>query len=192
MSNVLTIKAQSAVTMHLDSIEKILDRRYTGGAKAFFKQLSQVIRYPAEARTNCRMGTVLIDLKIKPSGSLDSMAIKNDVEVGMGIEDEVVKSIVSTKGQWLPAEDKTLVSFSISFLIEDTNKRNKDKFDGTMVVVGYGSMPTGCPSNADIVKDFEKAKKKNNTKKQIALCEELLRRMPTSEAYIKELAALKK
>ncbi len=58
-----------------------------------------------------------------------------------------------------------------------------------MYVVGYGY--DKCPLTQDFIKAFEKAKNKNKYKEAIGLCEDILRRIPNSVEYKKELADLK-
>jgi hypothetical protein len=182
---------RSSDTMSFDSIKKILNQRFEGGDAAFFKQLSKTLRYPLEARENCRIGTVFVDLKIKPSGAFDSLNIKNEVVIGMGIEQEVSRSVFSTKGKWLKATEYSFISFSVGFNLGEGSDQVKDNINATIVVIGYSLPPSSCLSNKAIIKDFERAKKKNNKKEMLEACEELRRRMPNSEEYKKELALLK-
>ena len=183
----LYIYAQNETQEQLDSITyKALDQRYEGGQKAFFKYFGQNVRFPQDARFNCRLGTLLISLKIRPTGSIDSLHFTNDLELGMGIEDDVIRCLIGTKGKWIKTDDYTTLNFSIAYCMEEDKERPK----ASMLVVGYGS-PSHCPTYQDNVKAFEKAKKKKNYKEAIALCEDLLRRRPLSEVYKKELAELK-
>lgn len=104
----------------------------------------------------------------------------------MGIENEVIRCLLSTKGQWLKADDSATLTFSIAFWIEE----EKDRPHATMLVVAYGSS-SFCPKYQDIVKAYDKAKKKKSYKEAIELCEELRRRNPLSEEYKKEYVELK-
>ncbi len=181
----LCLSAQKETQEQIDSVAfQALDQRYEGGQKAFFKYFGQNVRFPHDARFNCRLGTLLISLKIRPTGGIDSLHFTNDLELGMGIEDEVIRCLIGTKGKWIKTTDYTTLNFSIAFCMEEDKERPK----ASMLVVGYG---TPCPTHQDIVKAFEKAKKKKNYKEAIALCEDLLRRRPLSEDYKKELAELK-
>ena len=183
----LYISAQNKTQEQIDSVAyQALDQRYEGGQKAFFKYFAQNLRFPQDARFNCRLGTLLISLKIRPTGGIDSLHFTNALQLGMGIEDEVIRCLIGTKGKWIKTTDYTTLSFSIAFCMEEDKERPK----ATMLIVGYGS-PSNCPTYQDIVKAFEKAKKKKNYKEAIGLCEDLLRRRPLSEDYKKELADLK-
>jgi hypothetical protein len=178
--------AQTPLTMTSDSVEKLMEKRYKGGKKGFFTDLSQNIRYPMEARENCRTGVVLAYMKIRPSGGIDSILFNNDVELGMGIEAELARCLLLTKGKWLKSEEYTTFNFSVGFLIE-----GNDKLKATISVVAYGWPTEKCPTNNELIKQLEKAQKKEKYKEAIVLCEDLLRRLPNSEEYKKELENLK-
>jgi hypothetical protein len=175
------VKASPADSLAFSVIEK----RYKGGTKAFFTDMSKTLLCPQEAVDNCRLGTVLLTVKIRSSGVIDSVLLKNDVEIGMGIEPVVVNALLLTKGNWTRAVEYATFSFSIAFCEAD-----KDKPDATMLV----TLLTGsnCPSNSDLTSRLEKAKKKKKYKEAAELCEDLLRRLPNSAQYKTELAELKR
>lgn len=181
--------AQKETRQEIDSVaSQVLDQRFVGGQKAFYKHIGQTIRYPLEARENCRGGTLFLSVKIRPSGAIDSIQFKNDIELGMGIENEVIRCLLSTKGQWLKANDYAVLNFSIAFWIEEA--KAKDRPTATLLVVAYG-FSSFCPTYQDIVKAYEKAKKKKSYREAIDLCEDLRRRNPYSEDFKKEYQELK-
>ena len=98
----LYISAQKETQDQIDSVAfQALDQRYEGGQKAFFKYFGQNVRFPQDARFNCRLGTLLISLKIRPTGGIDSLHFTNALQLGMGIEDEVIRCLIGTKGKWI-------------------------------------------------------------------------------------------
>ena len=98
----LYISAQNKTQEQIDSVAyQALDQRYEGGQKAFFKYFAQNLRFPQDARFNCRLGTLLISLKIRPTGGIDSLHFTNALQLGMGIEDEVIRCLIGTKGKWI-------------------------------------------------------------------------------------------
>ena len=164
---------------------QVLDKRFKGGEKGFLKYFGEQLKYPMEARQNCRLGTLLVNVKIRPSGALDSIAFKNDVTFDMGIEEEVIRCLVGSKGQWLKSTESAYLSFSIGFTMDEKNKMGT-----TLLVVAYGYPKIGCATNQEVIKAFEKAKKHNTPKEALELCEELLRRLPYTDIYKKELVDL--
>jgi hypothetical protein len=179
--------AQNPSQASLDSaVFKTIDTRYKGGYKAFFTVLGETLRCPKEAVENCRWGIVLVRLKIRPSGVIDSVIFKNDIPLGMGIEEEIAAVLLTTKGKWTRAVEYETIDFSIAF------HEDEDKPQATMLVTisKYGAI-ADCPSNDELIKHLERAKKKAQYKKAILLCEDLIRRFPHSEDYKKELVFLK-
>ena len=183
----LNFYAQNQQTTPADSVAFItLDKRYKGGNKAFFTHIAPILKCPQEARENCRLGILLVRLKIRSSGVIDSIIFRNDTPLGMGIEQEVATVLLSTKGQWTRAVEYSMIDFSIAFHEE------KDKPKATVLVTLYSTDGSQqCPSNQDLIKDLEKAKKKEQYKKAVTICEDLIRRFPDSEDYKKELIFLK-
>ena len=182
------LSAQDEKPSAADSLAfNVLDHRFVGGSAAFFKFMGQNIRYPVQARQNCREGISLVRVKLRPTGVVDSIQFQNDVAIGMGVEDEIIRCLLGTKGKWLRSADYPELLFSVAF-----NLNEKYKPDATIVALGY-TVPglASCPTNEETLKSFEKAKKKKNYKEALELCQDLLRRMPNSETYKKEFASLK-
>jgi hypothetical protein len=96
--------------------------------------------------------------------------------------------LLGTKGKWLRSADYPELLFSIGFSLDGAYKPAS-----TIIATGYSTpVSKGCTiPNEDIIKSFERAKKKKNYKEALGLCQELLRRMPNSETYKKEFASLK-
>ena len=163
-----------------------LNKKFKGGEEGFIRYFGYNLKYPMEARLKCRIGILLTTVKIRPSGDIDSIQFNNEIELGLGLEDEVVRCLLSTKGRWQKSEEYSKFTFSVAFHMDESNMPN-----ATVAVVAYGLPANGCPTNKDVIELFQKAKKKNQVKEAIELCEDILRRIPTSDEYKKELVTLK-
>jgi hypothetical protein len=184
----LYLSAQNEVISPADSATfNVLDHRFIGGKMAFFKFLGENIIYPVEAREHCRQGVSLVRVKLRPTGVVDSIQFQNAIAIGMGIEEEILRCLLGTKGKWLRSADYPELLFSIGFSLDE-----KEQSQATIVIAGSG-MPQNlnCPTEKSIIEAFQKAKKKKNYKEALELCQDLLRRMPNSETYKKEFAFLK-
>lgn len=183
------LSAQDEKPSPADSVAfDVLDHRFIGGKAAFFKFIGENIKYPVQARESCREGISLVRVKLRPTGVVDSIQFQNDVAIGMGIEDEILRCLLGTKGKWIRSLDYPELLFSVGFSLDGAYKPI------SMVnVTGYTVPKSGSCStaNEDIIKSFERAKKKKNYKEALELCQDLLRRMPNSETYKKEFASLK-
>lgn len=183
----ILLNAQENPGLSTDTVlTNILNRRYKGGETAFIKYMSDNLRYPTAAMENCRIGIVLTTLKLHPSGDIDSILFNNEIEFGMGIEDEILRVLLMTRGKWIKSEIPTTLSFSVAFQMDEEHLP-----DATIVLVGYGQPKGGCPSDKSLIKTYEKYKKKDQYKEMKEVCEDLIRRMPKNEFYIQELILLK-
>jgi hypothetical protein len=164
----------------------VLNKRFKGGENAFMKFLGQNLKYPMDARLNCRIGTVSATVKIRSTGVIDSILFKNEVMLGLGIEEEVARCLLSTKGQWTKVDEYSALSLKINFDMDESNLKNAN-----VSIIAFGLPANGCPTNKDVINAFKKAKKKQKTQEAIELCEDILRRLPNSEEYKLELKNLK-
>ena len=164
----------------------VLNKRFKGGENAFMKFLGQNLKYPMDARLNCRIGTVSATIKIRSTGIIDSILFKNEVMLGLGIEEEVARCLLSTKGQWTKVDEYSTLSLTINFDMDESNLKNAN-----ISIIAFGLPVNGCPTNKDVINAFKKAKKKQKNQEAIELCEDILRRLPNSEEYKLELKNLK-
>jgi hypothetical protein len=165
---------------------QILNQRFIGGEQSFLRHLAENIKYPMDARENCRIGILMTNTIISAKGSIDSINFENEIPLGMGIEDEVIRCIASTKGQWMTAQKSSKLTLTFSFTLDEIKLPQTN-----LAIVGYGTLASGCPSDKQLIKSFESAKKKKKYKKAIQLCEDIIRRMPMANEYKQELASLK-
>ncbi|MFM7851827.1 MAG: energy transducer TonB, partial [Flammeovirgaceae bacterium] len=74
-----------------------------GGLAAFYKQVSQVIRYPAKARRNRIEGKVFVQFVVQEDGTLtDFRVIKG---IGGGCDEEALRSVMSSP-RWQPGKQR--------------------------------------------------------------------------------------
>ncbi|MEI7587825.1 MAG: hypothetical protein WCJ44_34555, partial [Runella sp.] len=170
----ISLRAQENPGLSTDTaLANILNRRFKGGESAFLKYMGNNLRYPPEAMQHCRLGIVLVALKLRPSGDIDSVLFKNEVKFGMGIEDEILRVLLMSRGKWIKSETTTIISFSIAF-----QTLEEQSSDATIIVIGYEMPQGGCPTDKALIKNYEKYKKKDQYKELKEVCEDLIRRMP--------------
>ncbi|MBL7815905.1 MAG: hypothetical protein JNL70_12895 [Saprospiraceae bacterium] len=168
----------------------VLDHRFIGGTAAFCKFVIENLRYPKEAVDNCRVGISSVTVKLRPAGAIDSIYFNNDVGLGMGIEEEITRCLLGTKGRWTRSLDHPVLTFTLSFQREGIEEL--PAFVNLSITNPILTQRTGCVTTKSLNAAFEKARKKKDYKHTLYLCEELLRRMPDSAAYKAERASLLK
>lgn len=182
--------AQSESDKNFESnLKPVLQSRFKGEETAFLQLFYSAVKYPAEARSSCRVGKLLVEVVISEKGEIQ-VRFKN--HLGKGLEDAILSVLDKTSGHWLVSESPAVLRFTVAF--------NMDKvsgISGDLNVMAYGTAKggSGCGENADYEELLEKAIKKGKTDKALEYAEELLRRDPFSAEYNRiysELAPVKK
>lgn len=180
-----------AFTSHLhaqgDHIEttpysEFLNAKWPTGEEGFLQFIYQNVKYPKEARENCGMGKLIVEIEINEAGGLKVIEFKNPVKLGFGLEDEVVRLLIMTNGQWSKSMAPAKTKFSFVFSIEEI-----DKLKGDLTVVAYGSggASNSCESSNTLHKQFAKYLEKEKYNALLPIAEELLRRHPDNEEYLR-------
>ena len=170
--------AQNMERESFDSnIQEVLKNRFNGGFDAFARFFYSQVKYPAEARAECRVGQLLVEVNLSSQGDIIEVQFLN--ELGKGIEDEVKVILERTKGQWTAASDEAVLRFSIAF------NMGKYQINGDLNVIAYSATRLGneCEGDAYYEDKLQKALESGKTEKAAGYCEELLRRYPFSKEY---------
>jgi len=170
----------TATTGFVSNFDTVLAERFVGGEDGFLRHFYEKIRYPSEARKNCRLGQLLAKVTVSPEGEIQAIQFLN--KLGNGIEQSVETVLQATAGKWNTSNESTDIFFSIAFMLD-----NVAEIAGDMKVVAYGGSPNGgdCEGTEQIEAQLSKALKKGKQAKAIECYEELLRRYPLSEEYLK-------
>lgn len=159
-----------------------LDENYIGGSQVFIDEMIKTIKYPNQARTNCRIGQLKTRLVLTEAGEIEKIEFLN--KLGSGIEETVEKAIKKTKGKWLKSETMRVFEFKIGFQIGISPVIPGDiNITAIGFTQGNNREMVSCGSNKELLKDLTEEMKKKKFKKAKKLCEELLRREPDSEHY---------
>jgi len=170
--------SQSDITGFTSNFETVLPAHFVGGIDGFLRHFFEKVKYPADARLNCRSGQLLIKVTVSPKGEVQAVAFLN--QLGYGIEEEVESVLKASDGKWNPSSEGAVLFFTIGFELEDVAK-----IKGDMKINAYGSGAhgDGCETTKVIEKQLDKAIMKGKKGKAMAYCEELLRRYPFSAEY---------
>lgn len=173
-------------------LKQFLDQRFEGGEQGFLAFIYQNVKYPREARENCGMGVLVVEISLDKSGRLDSVIFKNPVPLGRGFEEEAIRLMKLSENQWKQAERSMTSGFTIGFSLDDA-----ETMEGNLQVIAYGMRQGGsvCDSSAELAKKFSKFLEKEKYGPLKPVVEELLRRQPDHRQYreaYEKIAAMEK
>ncbi|MGO4294577.1 M56 family metallopeptidase [Chitinophaga sp. RAB17] len=115
--------------------------RFPGGREAYAKTFAKNTRYPRAAQENNKVGGVLVQYKIQPSGAITDIEVVSTPDKIMG---EEVKRVVGLLPSFKPdpAGKIVTVSFRASFrlMVDTPEKELKGREDenSDVIIVGYG------------------------------------------------------
>ncbi|MEM1123279.1 MAG: energy transducer TonB, partial [Bacteroidota bacterium] len=157
----------------IDKFASNLDKLYPEGHKAFLNVIYQNVKYPAPARENCRVGKLKTLVSIDTSGAVKSVSLVN--RLGMGIDEEVVRVLELTSGNWLKGRS---LKYPINFAFRIGDNQKDIEGDIVVTALGIGRRPDGgCSVPIETIeKEIKKYEKKGKFKEVGLLYEELLRR----------------
>jgi TonB family protein len=126
----------------LDPTDSLL--AFGGGIKAFYKQLSETIRYPRSARSQGLQGTTYTSFTIDESGNMTN--IQPLASRPSSLHKEVISTLGRLKGQWNPAYQGEVMTLPVVFRVEGRRKDLKvepqaipGRLLGVVVVSAYSN-----------------------------------------------------
>lgn len=172
-----------------DQFGKNIAQVYPTGNKAFLLEIYNNVRYPEDARINCRVGVLKTLVAIDTSGNVESVILGN--RLGMGIEQEVIRVLMLTSGKWKKGRS---FKFPINFGFRIG--KSQDEFSGDINITAFAAGPTahsGCSiPKKELEKQIARFTKKGKSEKAQPLYEELLRRYPDDQGYQQALKEIVK
>ena len=75
--------------------------RYLGSSQEWRRNFTKIIKYPEQARTQAKTGTVFVSFEIDSQGFPTHFVVVKDIGGGCG--EEVVRSLSKVLGHWSPA-----------------------------------------------------------------------------------------
>jgi len=166
-----------------------MDKLYEAGNSTFLEEVYESIKYPQEARENCRVGVLKTLISTDTAGAIESIILGN--RLGMGIEAEVIRVLNLTSGKWRKGK-KLKYPINFAFRIGKNQKDFAGDINITAFAVGYQAH-SGCSiPQKGLEKQVRKYRKKGKLEKAKLVYEELLRRYPDSKEYRQGLTEIVK
>lgn len=161
------------------SFDEFIEAHYEGGTKGFLTLFYENVNYPNEARSHCVMGVVKIRLTISETGKVEKIGFYN--KLGYGIEEEIVRVIELTEGNW---KDINAGNSNVDILIEWRINEEPEELGDIRIVTEVQGMT--CMSTTLLEKRMRKYIKKEKYNKAREVYDFLMYRNPHSLKYINE------
>lgn len=160
-------------------IHDLLDYRFRGGFYSFERVLLQTVKYPAVARQNCVIGIMVVTFQVSCEGVVRDVRIKNPLNYG--INEQIVKFMEATKGQWNICHNNKYTKFAIP--IQFTMKGTKT--DSLDAVISFMGKNPGYVCNSDdyYLQKAKEALAKKKGKRARTYIETLIKRNPFNSDY---------
>lgn len=177
---ILTINSINAQNDSLDdAAHNFIEAYYEGGERAFLELFYKNFHFPADAQNNCIAGVSMMTITFEQRGQIVGIRQQNPLEYGL--QDEFSRVTRLTRSHWKNNLEDTSFTFSIAFMVGE-----RDKLDGYIKFIGYGSQYEQCPTTKEFEKKLTKALKKEAYEDAKFYCEQLLQRHPLSTAYLEQ------
>ncbi len=176
-------QTKTAAESRAEQIHTLLDYRFRGGFYSFKQLFDNTIKYPAQARLNCEIGTMVATFKVDCQGNISDIRLKNPL--GYGLQDELTKFLKSTAGHWNSCNNDRYTHFIIpfQFTMEGT------KTDSLNPVISYLGKNPGydCPDDSYYLSKVKEAFAKGKNKRARSYLETLIKRDPFNPNYYQML-----
>lgn len=162
------------------NIRSVLDYRFKGGYYSFERLFNKTVEYPEVAKQNCIMGIVVAGFEIDCKGEAVKVTLKNMLR--FGIDEEISKFFIATKGHWNTCDDDKYTRFDIpiQFTLEGTETNTED----AMLIKEAKTIGFDCNDDQYYLDKANKYLEKGKGKKAIQNINVLIQRNPYNNKYI--------
>lgn len=160
-------------------IHDLLDYRFRGGFYSFERVFLQTVKYTDVARQNCVIGIMVVTFQVSCEGTVRDVRIKNPLNYG--INEQIVKFMKATKGQWNNCHNNKYTKFAIPIQFTMVGTKT-DSLDAVISLVGKNPGYV-CNSDDYYLRKAKEALAKNKGKRARSYIEILIRRNPFNNDY---------
>jgi hypothetical protein len=160
-------------------IHDLLDYRFRGGFYSFERVFLQTVKYTDVARQNCVIGIMVVTFQVSCEGTVRDVRIKNPLNYG--INEQIVKFMKATKGQWNNCHNNKYTKFAIPIQFTMVGTKT-DSLDAVISLVGKNPGYV-CNSDDYYLRKAKEALAKKKGKRARSYIEILIRRNPFNNDY---------
>ncbi|MBR6775979.1 MAG: hypothetical protein IKM23_09780 [Bacteroidales bacterium] len=180
MAQSSTAKVQTLLKENNRIIKTMLDYRYKGGSGAFERDFFIYVDYNQISRQSCTVGTTIMQFTVNCDGSLGEFNIINPLNDY--INSQLQKFFLMTKGNWNECQNSDYEYFEVPILFTIEGLET----EAIGFITNYAEKEgVRCKCDRYFHDEFEKFKEKK-PKKALNAINELIKRNPYNENYIKE------
>lgn len=180
MAQSSTAEVQSLLKENNRIVKTMLDYRYKGGSGAFERDFFMNVDYNQISRQSCTVGTTIMQFTVGCDGTLGEFNIINPLNDY--INSQLQKFFLMTKGNWNECQNSDYEYFEIPILFTIDGLET----EAIGFITNYGDkVGVKCKCDKYFHEEFEKFKEKK-PKKALDAINELIKRNPYNENYIKE------
>ena len=180
MAQSSTAKVQTLFKENNRIIKTMLDYRYKGGSGAFERDFFIYVDYNQISRQSCTVGTTIMQFTVNCDGSLGEFNIINPLNDY--INSQLQKFFLMTKGNWNECQNSDYEYFEVPILFTIEGLET----EAIGFITNYAEKEgVRCKCDRYFHDEFEKFKEKK-PKKALNAINELIKRNPYNENYIKE------
>ncbi len=175
-----TADIQSLLEKNNRIVKTLLDYRYKGGSGAFERDFFLNVDYNQISRQSCSVGTTIMQFTVNCDGTLGEFSIINPINDYLS--SQLQRFFLMTNGNWNECQNTDYEYFEVPivFTIEGLQTEARG------VITNYAEKEgVPCKCDNDFHKEFNKYKDKK-PKKALNAINELIKRNPYNEDYIKE------
>lgn len=180
-----TANIQSLLKENNRIIKTMLDYRYKGGSGAFERDFFIHVDYNKIARQSCTIGTTIMQFTVGCDGNLGEFNIINPLNDHLN--SQLHKFFLMTQGNWNECQNSDYEYFEIPILF--TIEGIETEATGFIANIDEQD---GCPcKDDDYYHELFNKYKDKKPKKALQAINELIKRNPYNESYIKEREKLR-
>lgn len=158
------------------SFNHFLEENYEGGSRAFLEHLYEHVEYPGQARLNCIMGIIKVNLKLDTATNTVKVGFYN--LQGYGLEQELLEALSLTQGKWKMNTTEDEADFFIDFRVNE-----EARYPEVISVIAKDNS-SQCISTDQLIKKLSKYLGRKKYDKAQYIYDELINRNPYSKEYI--------
>lgn len=163
-----------------DNYETFVNTYFIGGREAFEVHVQEHLQYPIKSIQNCEVGEGIVEIEFGSAPKIKAVSFLNPLSKSLNLS--IIETLKSTNEQWHPEVSGRILTMSFAFKIDE-----EMEVSGDILTSGVQLFAPGVPCRSDAtILDLIHAKlAREQYRKALDHCLELVRRSPRNSEYQK-------